>query len=324
MGVGGRLRTGVWQAAFFSLVALVLTWLIGNALHNLAARGIQTGFGFLTREAGFELAESLIDYTGGDSYARAFVAGLANTVAVSAVGIVLATGLGTLLGVTRLSSNWLASTLAGAYVEVMRNVPLLLQLLVWYGVFTELLPPVQDAFAWGDWAFLSQRGLRLAWFSAQAPGMIEKPVLEGFDFLGGKLLSPEFLALVVGLSTYTAAFVAEVVRGGLLSVRVSQLDAARSLGLTPLQCLRHVRLPLALRAIVAPLTSQFLNLTKNSSLAVAIGYPDLVSVANTTMNQTGQAIEAVSILMAVYLSISLALSLMMNLYERRVRAMQAW
>jgi general L-amino acid transport system permease protein len=261
----------------------------------------------------------------------------------------------------------------------MRNIPLLLQLFVWYGLVTELLPPVREAIAFGDLAFLSQRGLRYAWpqpspawsaagwalavgfalalawghlarrrqratgaqwpviwpslallvalpvaawLAGGAPTALDVPRLGGFDFQGGRSLSPEFIALLVGLSTYTAAFIAEVVRGGILSVPHGQAEAAMALGLKPLQRLRRVTMPQALRVIIPPLTSQYLNLTKNSSLAVAIGYPDLVAVANTTMNQTGQAIEAIAILMAVYLAVSLAISLLMNWYAARVRLVE--
>src|SRR5690606_41743065 len=269
--------------------------------------------------------------------------------------------------------------LASAYVETMRNIPLLLQLFVWYGMITELLPPVRQAIDFGGLVFLSQRGLRYAWpeaapgwtatgwallaavalavawrgiarhlqrargaqwpvllpalalvvglplaawWVAGAPTALDVPRLGGFDFSGGRALSPEFVALLVGLSTYTAAFIAEVVRGGLLAVPHGQTEAAIALGLKPAQRLRLVTLPQAMRVIVPPLTNQYLNLTKNSSLAVAIGYPDLVAVANTTMNQTGQAIEAIAILMAVYLTISLAISLFMNWYNARTRLVE--
>jgi general L-amino acid transport system permease protein len=374
-----RLRGLVWQALLLAAVVGIGWYLVDNTLHNLALRQIRVGFGFLGNEAGFEIAEARIDYQPSDTYGRAFLAGLSNTLWVAALGIVAATILGALVGVARLSSNWLVARLAGAYVEFMRNIPLLLQLFVWYGIFTELLPPVREALAFGDLAFWSQRGLRLAWplghagwqaagfafvaaillawgwrylarerqrrtgaqlpvwrpvlllliglplaawFVYGAPTALDKPVLRGFNFQGGAVLTPEFLALLIGLSTYTAAFIAEVVRAGVLAVDRGQAEAAMSLGLSPSQRMRLVTLPQALRVIIPPMTSQYLNLAKNSSLAVAIGYPDLVSVSNTTMNQTGQAIEAIVLLMTVYLAISLLISLFMNWYNARVRLIE--
>lgn len=374
-----RVRAIAYQALLLAAVVGIGWLLVDNTLHNLSTRQIQVGFGFLSREAGFEIAESPIVFDPSNSYGRAFLVGLLNTLRISALGIVGATLLGTLIGIARLSSNWLVARLASAYVEFVRNVPLLLQLFVWYGLITELLPPVREAIAFGDLVFLSQRGLRYAWpqaapgwsaagwaFAAAvvlalawralasrrqratgaqwpvlwpslglllllpvgawlaggAPTQVDLPRLGGFDFRGGRSLSPEFIALLVGLSTYTAAFIAEVVRGGILSVPRGQAEAAMALGLKPGQRLRLVTMPQALRVIIPPLTSQYLNLTKNSSLAVAIGYPDLVAVANTTMNQTGQAIEAIAILMAVYLAISLAISLMMNWYAARTRLVE--
>jgi len=374
-----RVRGVLYQALLLAAVVGVGWFLVSNTLHNLSTRQIQVGFGFLSREAGFEIAESHVSFDPSNTYGRAFLVGLLNTLWVSALGVVVATVLGTLVGIARLSSNWLVARLASAYVEFMRNIPLLLQLFIWYGLITELLPPVREAIAFGDLAFLSQRGLRYAWpqaapgwsaagwaFAAAialvfawrtlaarhqratgaqwpvfwpsaallvllpaaawlaggAPTGLDVPQLGGFDFQGGRSLSPEFIALLVGLSTYTAAFIAEVVRGGILSVPHGQTEAAMALGLKPGQRLRLVTMPQALRVIIPPLTSQYLNLTKNSSLAVAIGYPDLVAVANTTMNQTGQAIEAIAILMAVYLSISLAISLLMNWYAARTRLVE--
>ena len=374
-----RSRNLLYQVLLLVAVVGVGWWLVSNTLHNLDARKIQTGFGFLSREAGFEIAESHVAYEPSSNYARAFLVGIVNTLVVAAIGIVLATVLGTLVGIARLSTNWLLAKLASAYVEVLRNVPLLLQLFVWYGLFTELLPPVREAIDIGGLAFVSQRGFRFAWPAEHpawtaagwallaaavlamlwrarasrvqratgrqppvalpalgllvglplvawaafgAPTAIEVPELAGFDYQGGKVLSPEFSALVIGLSTYTAAFIAEVVRAGILAVDRGQTEASMALGLTPGQRLRLVTLPQALRVIIPPMTSQYLNLTKNSSLAVAIGYPDLVAVANTTMNQTGQAIEAIAILMAVYLTISLAISAFMNWYNDRVRLVE--
>lgn len=372
-----RLRGIVWQLLLLAAVLAVGWYLFDNTQHNLAQRQIRVGFDFLGREAGFEIAESRIAYSPADSYARAFLAGLSNTLWVAALGIVFATVLGTLIGIGRLSSNWLIARLASAYVEFMRNIPLLLQLFVWYGIFTELLPPVRQALAFGDLAFWSQRGLRLAWplpapgwwaagwgfaaalalaiawrffararqrrtgrqmpvlvpalvlliglplacwLLAGAPAALERPVLRGFDFQGGLVVTPEFLALLIGLSTYTAAFIAEVVRAGIQSVDRGQAEAAMSLGLNPGQRLRLVTLPQALRVIIPPLISQYLNLTKNSSLAIAIGFPDLVSVwMNTSLNQSGRAIPIVAMTMAFYCAVSLSVSLLMNLYNRRVQ-----
>jgi general L-amino acid transport system permease protein len=374
-----RVRGLVYQLLLLALVFGVGWYLVSNTLHNLSTRQIQVGFGFLGNEAGFEIAEKAIGYEPSDSYGRAFVVGLFNTLKVAALGIVFATLIGTLVGIGRLSSNWLLARLASGYVELMRNVPLLLQLFVWYGVFTELLPSVREAIDIGGWLFISQRGFRFAWPAPHpfwgvlpwaiggalalawlwrdvagrhqaatgrrwpvgsvtaaivlgvplalwlmmgAPTALDVPRLGGFDFDGGQVLWPEFMALLIGLSTYTAAFIAEVVRAGILAVDKGQGEAAMALGLTPGQRLRLITLPQALRVIIPPMTSQYLNLAKNSSLAVAIGYPDLVAIANTTMNQTGQAIEAIAILMAVYLTISLLISLFMNWYNNRVRLVE--
>ena len=300
------------QLAVLAGIAALLGWFAWNAAQNLSARGIASGFAFLWREAGFEIGETTFAaYSAADSYLRALAIGLANTFRVAAAGIVLATILGTALGLARLSPNWLLAKLAAAWVEVVRNVPLLVQLFFWYAVISESLPPPAEALQPWPGVFLSNRGIFFP-----LPGSV--PVLEGFNFTGGASLSPEFAALLAGLSIYTAGFIAEIVRAGIQSVPRGQGEAARSLGLVRRDELRHVVAPQALRLIVPPLTSQYLNLTKNSSLAVAIGYPDLVSIANTTMNQTGQAIEGVAIIMAVFLTISLSISAFMNWYNRRV------
>ncbi len=374
-----KLRGILWQVLLLAAVAVGGWYLFSNTQENLARSNIQVGFDFLSKEAGFEIAESPISFDATQTYARAFMVGVGNTLYVAIIGIILATILGTVVGIARLSENWLVRKLASSYVEVMRNVPLLLQLLVWYAFFTELLPGVRQAINIGGLAFLSQRGLRyawpvahpaylyagiaflvalvalffyrsyvrkrqqetgvqlplgwpaaalllglplIAWLIGGAPTELEIPRLAGFDMRGGRNVSPEFTALLIGLTTYTAAFIAEVVRGGILAVDKGQTEAAEALGLTSSQRLRLVTLPQALRVIIPPMTSQYLNLTKNSSLAVAIGYPDLVSVANTSMNQTGQAIEAIAILMAVYLAISLVIALLMNIYNNRVRLVE--
>jgi general L-amino acid transport system permease protein len=301
-----------YQAAAIAAAVFVAWFLISNTMANLEERRIASGFGFLGREAGFEIGESaFLRYDASDSYFRALVVGLTNTLAVAIVGIVLATILGTFIGLFRLSKNFLLRTLSAAYVEFIRNVPLLVQLFFWYAVITEGMPGPREALSPLPGVFLSNRGLFFPSFSGV-------PELQGFNFTGGLAVSPEFAALLFGLVTYTAGFIAEIVRAGILAVDRGQGEAAHALGLTRTQTTRLIILPQALRVIIPPMTSQYLNLTKNSSLAVAIGYPDLVSIANTTMNQTGQAIEGIAIIMAVYLTISLSISAFMNWYNARV------
>jgi general L-amino acid transport system permease protein len=300
------------QAALLAAAGLVLWLFASNAAQNLETRKIASGFAFLWREAGFEIGETgLLAYDAADSYLRALGIGLWNTVRVAAIGVAFATVLGTLIGLARLSPNWLLARLAAAYVEVVRNVPLLVQLFFWYALISENLPGPREALQPLPGVYLSNRGIVF-------PTPWSTPELSGFNFVGGVTLTPEFAALLTGLVTYTAAFIGEIVRAGVLSVARGQVEAARSIGLTRRGALRYVILPQALRLIVPPLTSQYLNLAKNSSLAVAIGYPDLVSIANTTINQTGQAIEGIAIIMAVYLTISLSISAFMNWYNRRV------
>jgi general L-amino acid transport system permease protein len=300
------------QAALAAVLAFLGWILYSNTVANLETRRIASGFAFLWREAGFEIGETtFFAFSAADSYARALVVGIANTLRVAVVGIVLATLLGTLVGLARLSPNWLLARIAGAYVEALRNVPLLVQLFFWYVVISDNLPAPAEALHPLPGVFLSNRGVFFP-----LPG--DMPHLEGFNFTGGGSLTPEFAALLMGLVTYTAAFIAEIVRAGIVSVPRGQVDAALSLGLTRRQAMRRVTIPLALRLIVPPITSQYLNLAKNSSLAVAIGYPDLVSIANTTMNQTGQSIEGIAIIMATFLTISLSIAAFMNWYNRRV------
>jgi general L-amino acid transport system permease protein len=302
----------LYQAVLLFAAGLFFWYFASNTAQNLEARRIASGFGFLQREAGFEIGEtSALAYSAADTYLRALAVGLANTFRVAAIGIVIATLLGTLVGLARLAPNWLLAKLAAGYVETVRNIPLLVQLFFWYALITESLPGPEEALNPLPGVFLSNRGIFLP-----LPGDV--PVLSGFNFSGGMAFTPEFAALLLGLAIYTAGFIAEIVRAGVLSVPRGQVEAASSIGLTRRAALRYVVLPQALRLIVPPMTSQYLNLTKNSSLAVAIGYPDLVSVANTTMNQTGQAIEGIAVIMGVYLSISLSISAMMNWYNRRV------
>jgi len=370
-----RFRNVLYQV--LALVILIALWsfLISNVLTNLEERSIRTGFDFLKREAGFRIGESLMAYSAKSSYGRAYVVGIINTLRVALIGIVLATLIGSLLGIARLSPNWLIGKLATVYIDTMRNIPLLLQLFFWYTVVTGILPPVREAVAILPGIYLSKSGLMfpavvphriypyvmgafvlgcvLAWVIARGakrhqertgqrrpvlllalgciigaplivwliggvPTALDVPTLTRFTFEGGHRITPEFLALLFGLTTYTAAFIAETVRGGIQAVPWGQTEAASALGLRRSTALRLVILPQALRIIIPPTTSQYLNLTKNSSLAVAIGYPDLVSVTNTSLNQTGQAIECIAIMMAVYLSISLSISLVMNAYNHYV------
>ncbi len=305
-------RAVFYQAAAIAAVLGLAWFLVSNALDNLETRRIASGFAFLGREAGFEIGESFfLAYGAADSYLRALMVGLVNTLGVALTGIAAATILGAAIGLGRLARNALLRALCAAYVEFLRNVPLLVQLFFWYAVIAEALPHPREALEPLPGVFLSNRGIFFPTFSSS-------PALEGFNFSGGAALTPEFAALLVGLSTYTAAFIAEIVRAGVLAIERGQWEAAHAVGLTRRQALRHVVLPQALRVIVPPLSSQYLNLTKNSSLAVAIGYPDLVSVANTTINQTGQAIEGIAIIMAVYLTISLSISAFMNWYNARI------
>lgn len=369
-----KFRAIFYQVVAVTLVGVGLWYLISNTLHNLSARNIATGFDFLGREAGFAIGESSLAYTPADTYARALSVGLLNTLRVAVIGIVLATLLGTLIGIARLSSNWLIANLASIYVEVMRNIPLLLQLFFWYALIAETLPGPRQALSPIAGVFLSNRGFKIptvegdgltwlaagffiavvivlvlanwsrrrqvqtgqifpvlktaallliacplvAWWLSGSTLALDMPVLKGFNFRGGLTLSPEFAALLIGLVIYTAAFVAEVVRSGIESVGKGQWEAAGAIGLRRGLILRLVVLPQALRVIIPPMTSQYLNITKNSSLAVAIGYPDIVSVVNTTLNQTGQAIEGIMIIMGAYLSVSLTISVIMNWYNARM------
>ena len=316
-----RSRAFAWQVAIAAVVAAFAATVAMQTASNLRARGIASGFEFLGRPAGFEIARGLLSFSSADTYARALVVGLFNTVRVALLGLAVATSLGLVIGVARLSGVWIASTVARVYVEVVRNTPLLLQLLFWY-TLTQGLPAPAAALHPLPGVFLCFRGLflpALVWHQ-QLPWIgVEQPTLVGFGFQGGTSVSPEFAALLIGLSTYTAAFIGEIVRGGILAVGRGQAEAAAALGLSRLRALRFVVLPQALRIIVPPTTSQFLNVFKNSSLSVAIGYPDLMSITNTTLNQTGQAIEAIAIAMVVYLAVSLGLSAGLNAYNRAAR-----
>ncbi len=349
---------------------------VDNTLSNMQSRGISTGFGFLNETAGFGIIMSLVPYDATMTYGQTFLVGLMNTLLVSAMGIVTATIIGFIVGVARLSSNWLVARLALVYIEVIRNIPLLLQIFFWYFAVLGSLPSPRQSVEVGGSFFLNNRGLYLpepmtqegfglvwgaviaavvaviglrtwakkrqlgtgrifptfkvgvaillvlptvAYLAAGAPLEWELPALKGFNFGGGITIIPELAALWIALSLYTASFIAEIVRSGILSVSKGQTEAAKALGIPNSLTLRLVVIPQAMRVIIPPLTSQYLNLAKNSSLATAIGYPDLVAVfMGTTLNQTGQAVEVVAITMAVYLTISLSISLFMNIYNRAV------
>jgi general L-amino acid transport system permease protein len=371
-----RFRALVWQLGLLALLLWCGWQFVLNARANMQAQQISGGFGFLANTAGFGVNQSLIPYNESDTYGRVFLVGLLNTLLVAGIGIVLATIVGFLVGIARLSPNWLLARLAGGYVELIRNLPLLFQILFWYlAVLTTLPGPRQSISLWGE-IYLSNRGLILpapvagkgagyvvvafalgmlaaiavhAWarrgqmhsgrrfpvlwsslaliillplavFCATGfPIGFEVPQLRGFNFVGGIRLLPEFVALLLALSLYTAAFIAEIVRAGILAVPRGQWEAASALGLRRGLALRLIIVPQALRVIVPPLTSQYLNLTKNSSLGIAVGYPDLVAVfAGTALNQTGQAIEIIGITMAVYLLLSLFTSALMNWYNARM------
>ena len=364
----------LWQILVVGIAVAIVAWLWSNAVHNLSVRRISTGFAFLGREAGMPIADSWLPYSPRDTYLRAFLVGIVNTLRVAVIGILLATVLGTLVGIARLSANWLLSRLAAVYVEALRDVPLLLQLLFWY-VMMQGLPAARMAYRPIEGVYLSNRGLMLpsvplgesqlqvlasaalgailfsvlrrhliarqmrdgrprrAWpyglllilvlpaalsWALGVSWTIAVPQLRGFNFVGGLALAPEYFALLIALVTYTSAFIAEIVRSGIEAVPKGQWDAALALGLRRSFVLKKIILPQALRVIIPPMTSQYLNLAKNSSLAVAIGYQDIVSIANTTLNQTGQAIEAIALIMAVFLTISLGISLFMNWYNARI------
>ena len=363
----------VYQVITVVLIALTVLYLAHNTNTNMKLRGIQSGFDFLLGGAGFDIGESLFVFDSAEPYWKAYLVGFSNTLRVAVLGIVLTTILGTLIGVGRFSRNALVRGLCMSYVEFFRNIPVLLQLLMWYLMFTEILPAADEPWVlgplflskgglnfpipvWADghvWAGVglllgvvaawvyrrqAQRGFEatgqirsmfwtpvaivalgtvLGWLLGGAPTELNAPVQGEFAIENGGALTPEFLSVLLGLTIYTAAFVAEVVRGGIQSVPAGQAEAAGALGLSRGQAMRLVMLPQALRVIIPPVTNQYLNLTKNSSLAVAIGYPDVVSIANTAINQTGRAVECIAIIMLVYLSTSLMTSFLMNVYNAR-------
>jgi general L-amino acid transport system permease protein len=360
-------------AGFFAL----FSWLISNVISNFAALNKGFGFDFLMLPAGYDINQTLIEYTNRSTHLRAAIVGLLNTFLVAAVGVVLATLLGFLLGVARLSRNWLVSKLAYVYIEFTRNVPVLLHILLWHGIIINTMPHPRNALTIGDVLFLTNRGLYvpkpiaetgiwlvwlgfvaalffsvgfaryarvrqrqsgvqlpvfrvnlaicillplLAFFAAGQPISLNFPALKGFNFRGGIQLPPEFVALTFALSIYTAAFIGEIVRAGIIAVDKGQREAAEAIGLRPSQVMNEVILPQARRIIIPPLTSQYLNLTKNSSLAIAIGYMDIVAtLGGITLNQTGREMETMLMVMGIYLIISLLISAFMNWYNSRVR-----
>jgi len=370
-----RVRGVFYQVIALGFVVLLGYYLVTTTMRNLDTRHISSGFTFLQRNAAFEIGESIIPYTAASSYGHVLLAGFLNTLKVGFIGIILTVILGTVIGVARLSKNWLISRIAAGYIEIFQDLPVLLQLFFWYALFYESLPAPRNALSPFEGVYLCKRGIILAvpdphpvylymavsfvmgclavyllrrwarkrqertgqyfpvfrvslglllglplliWLAAGTPLKMDVPKLVGFNFRGGMTLSPEFVSLLLGLILYTSAFVAEVVRAGIQSVHKGQWEAAMSIGLRPSYALNLVVLPQALRVIVPPLTSQMLNLTKNSSLAVGIGYPDFVSVASTTINQTGQSIEPILMIMAVYLFFSLTTSAFMNWYNKKI------
>jgi general L-amino acid transport system permease protein len=371
-------RSQAFRGLLYQVLAIVaiagMVWFLAhNTLANMRVRGIQSGFEFLAQSAGFDIGESLYPFDSEQPYWQAFLVGVTNTLRVAVLGVVLATLLGTVLGVGRFSRNALVRGLCLSYVELFRNIPVLLQLLLWYVVMTEVFPPAAHAWQVGPF-FLSKGGLNypipvwamgqlwalfgliggivlvwlygrwakrqfeatgkrrsivgvsllillvsslVGWALGGAPTALNLPIKGEFAIENGGALTPEFLAVLLGLTLYTASFIAEVVRGGIASVPRGQGEAASALGLNRSQEMSLVMLPQALRVIIPPLTNQYLNLTKNSSLAVAIGYPDVVSIANTALNQTGRAVECISLVMLVYLTTSLGTSILMNWYNSR-------
>ncbi len=371
------------QIVFLVAVVALFWFLWSNAAEGLRRSNIPLGFDFLSLTAGFAISEGM-NFQPTDAYSWAFVVGVVNTLRVAILGIIFATILGTLIGIARLSSNWLLRTVAGTYVEIIRNTPLLVQLIFWYVAVILKLPRVRDSIGVNGLFLLSNRGLAVAWFdrspsfgawsywligalvvavvayfarrqqlrradrpgaswpwaflaalvvaaigavvvyftTGAAPLIFDRPILQGFNFQGGTTLSPEFFALLLGLTLYTAAFISEVVRGGIQSVNKGQREAARALGLSPAQALRLVIFPQALRVIIPPLTNQYLNLTKNSSLGIAVGYFDLVNISNTVANQSGRSVQVFAIVMAVYLIMSITTSVIMNLYNQRIRLVE--
>jgi len=371
-----KYRAMFFQILLVSALAYFFYTIVQNTLDNMTARGVSTGFGFMSEPAGFDILQTLIPFDSTYSFGRSFLVGVLNTLLVTGLGIIFATLLGFIIGVARLSNNWLISKIATVYIETFRNIPLLIQIIFWYSLIVGSLPAVRNSFSLFDSFFLNQRGINipspiyesgfiytgiaiiigiigsfvlkwwarkrqeatgqqfpvflsilcliillplLVFFITGSPITWDVPKLGRFNLQGGATVIPELVGLLIALTIYTAAFIAEIVRSGIKAVSHGQSEAALSVGLTPGQNLRLVVIPQALRVIIPPLTSQYLNLFKNSSLAAAIGYPDLVAVfMGTTLNQTGQAVEIVAVTMAVYLLVSLLISMFMNWYNARM------
>ena len=371
-----KIRALVFQALLVGAVVMFGFYLVNNTLYNMEQRGISTGFSFLDKEAGFGVTQSLIEYDETFTYGRTFFVGLLNTVLVSILGIFFSTLLGFVMGVARLSRNWLIARIATVYIEVFRNIPLLLQIFFWYFAVGLNLPRPKQSLVIGETIFLNNRGLfmprpvaedgfglvvaalviaivgvvfmvrwahrrqdatgqpfhtvwaslgliiglpAVAFLAAGSPMTWDLPELRGFNYKGGMTVLPELFALTLALAVYTGTFIAETVRAGIQSVSHGQTEAARALGLGESRMLQLIVIPQAMRVIIPPLTSQYLNVAKNSSLAAAIGYPDLVAVfAGTTLNQTGQAVEIIAMTMSVYLTMSLSISLLMNWYNAKM------
>lgn len=375
-----RVLHGLWQVVVFALVVAGAYYLYTNMVANLRSQGTALGFSFLQQVAGFDIAEKMLEYSRSSPYLRAFQVGLLNTLLVSLLGIAFATVIGIVVGVARLSSNFIVNRIARVYIEILRNIPLLVLLVFWYRAIFLKLPRIREAVPLFDSFFLTNRGVGIPWgiptetfnsyliilgfgfFAAvilagiliwrgrqtermplwqvyslalfllvgavgwfilpEAPLALDLPYVKGLNLAGGLILSPEFLALLSGLVIYTSAFIAEVVRAGIQSVSKGQTEAARALGLNGFQTLRMVIFPQAMRVIIPPLTSQYLNLTKNSSLAVAIGYPDVFYVSSTILNQSGRAVEMISIVMLTYLTLSLLTAAFMNWYNQRIKLVE--
>lgn len=370
----------ILQVIFVVIVIAASYYLLSNALAGLKQLGIKLGFGFLENTASFSIGETLIQYSAADSYSRAFLVGLTNTLRVAIIGVILASVVGILVGIAKLSTNWLVSKIAEIYIEIFRNTPLLVQIFIWYFAVFLPLPRIENSLNLGSLFYFSNRGMAIPWFektsgsliwfvfliiglvlavimwklmikrqveggkrtfpslwsagallfsflvafvmTLEAPLNLVLPTVEGKFFVGGYTVSPEFSAILVGLVIYTSTYIAEIVRAGILGVPKGQVEAARALGVKNSTTLRLVIFPQAIRIIIPPVTSQYLNLIKNSSLAVAVGYPDLVSVGGTILNQTGRAIEVIIIMIAVYLTFSLLTSLFMNYFNKKFQLVE--
>lgn len=318
-----KARDYLLQGAIVALVLWLLYAVVGIVAAKMRALGVEPGFGFLGQRAGFDIGDSLIAFDASNSYGRAFLVGLLNTVSVALLAIVASLLLGGAVGLGQLSRNGLVARICEAHVELFRNVPLLLQVLIVYVLLIGRLPLPHEAWHLGD-VWLSKSGLALPWPAWTDAGLVlQRPVLGRFTFSGGALLSPEFLAVAAALTLYTSAYIAETVRGSVLAVAQRQTEAALALGLSGPQALRYVVVPQALRSMIPPLANQLLNLIKNSSLAVAVGYPDLVAIADTTLNQTGHAVECVALIMVVYLCMSLFTAALMGIWHTRLLRRQA-